>query len=90
MKKEERIKRKYKEEEHKEKRKWYRITSIGKYTERLKAIIRKEGVRTFRKGGKKLEQKAKERIGKKKEDKIIRKKKEWYTKLIVKIVIKLT
>ena len=39
---------------------------MGKYTERLKDIMRREGIRTFRQGGKKLEYKVKENIEKKK------------------------
>jgi hypothetical protein len=34
---------------------------MGTHTERLKAIMRKEGIRTYRKGGGRLEQKVKER-----------------------------
>ena len=34
---------------------------MGTHTERLKAIMRKKGIRTYRKGGGKLEQKVKER-----------------------------
>ena len=51
MKKE--LRKKNKEEERKERRKWYGIISMGKYTERLKDIMRREGIRTFRKGRKK-------------------------------------
>ena len=31
------------------------ITSIGKHTERIKAILRREGLNIYRKGGEKLE-----------------------------------
>ena len=34
---------------------------MGAHAERIKAIIRKEGIRTYREGGKRLEQKVKER-----------------------------
>ena len=61
------LRKKNKEEERKEGRKWYGITSMGKYTERLKDIMRREGIRTFRKGGKKLEYIVKENMEKKKE-----------------------
>jgi hypothetical protein len=35
--------------------KWYEITSMGQHTERVKAILRREGFNVFRKGGEKLE-----------------------------------
>ena len=54
-------------EEQKEGRRWYGLTSMVRYTERLKAIMRREGIRTFRKGGKKLEQQVKEKMRKKEE-----------------------
>ena len=47
---------------------WYGLTSMGRYTEKLKGIMRREGM-TFRKGGEKLERKVKEGLGMKKEDK---------------------
>ena len=45
------------------------MTSMGRYTEKLKVIMRREGIRTFRKGGEKLERKVKDRLRKEKEDK---------------------
>ena len=63
------LRKKNKEEERKEGRKWYGITSMGKYTERLKYILRSEGIRTFRKGGNKFEYEVKEKMGKKKNNK---------------------
>ena len=42
---------------------------MGRYTEWLKAIMKREGVRKFRKGGRKLEHKVKERMGKEKDEK---------------------
>ena len=53
------LRKKNKEEECKEGRKWYGITRMGKYTERLKDIMRREGIRTFRKAGGKLGHKIK-------------------------------
>ena len=44
------------------------MTTMGRYTEKLKGIMRRDGIRTFRKGGEKLERKVKE-LGMKKEDK---------------------
>ena len=56
-KKNEEIKKKELRKNNKEKRKegrtCYGITSMGKYTEMLKDIMRREGIRTFRKGRKK-------------------------------------
>ena len=49
---------------------------MGKYTERLKDIMRREGIRTFRKGGKKLEYKVKENMKRRKLLKRIKKKME--------------
>ena len=46
-------------EERKEEGRWYGLTSMGRYTEKLKGIMRREGIRTFRKGGEKLERKVK-------------------------------
>ena len=39
---------------------WYGITSIGQYTEGIKAILKKEEFTIFRKGGEKLEAKVKQ------------------------------
>ena len=36
---------------------------MGRYTEKLKGIMRREGIRTFRKGGDKLERRGKEGLG---------------------------
>ena len=53
------LREKEKGQEWKEGEKWYGLTIMGRYTERFKAIIRREGVRTFRNGGRKLEHKVK-------------------------------
>ena len=48
--------------------KWYEITSMGQHTERVKAILRREGFNVFRKGGEKLEwQVKKKRLGRRSE-----------------------
>ena len=39
----------------------YGFKNMGDHTERLKTIIGREGIRTYRKGGKSVEQKVKER-----------------------------
>jgi hypothetical protein len=62
------LREKEKAEERKEREKWHGLASMGRYTARLKSIMRREGVGTFRKGGRKLEHKVKERIGKEKHD----------------------
>ena len=46
---------------------------MGRYTEKLKGIMRREGIRTFRKGGEKLERRVKEGLGRR-----IKKRKGWY------------
>ena len=47
-------------EEEKDKN-WYGITSIDQHTERIKAILRREGLNIYRKGGEKLEWKVKKK-----------------------------
>ena len=46
-----------------------RLTSIGRYTEKLKGLMRREGIETYRKGGEKLEMKVKESTNNKKKAK---------------------
>ena len=45
------------------------MISIGQYTKKLKAILRKDGISIFRKEGEKLQQEAKRRIKKKEKKK---------------------
>ena len=49
---------------------------MGRCTEKLKGIMRREGIRTFRKGGEKLERRVKERLGRR--IKMREKRKGWY------------
>ena len=56
-------------EKRKEEGRWYGLTSMGRYIEKLKGVMRREGIRTFRKGGEKLERRVKEGLGRRKEDK---------------------
>ena len=59
-KKKEYTKKKKEEERKKERRKKMVRTSIGQYTEGIKAILKKEEFTIFRKGGEKLEAKVKQ------------------------------
>ena len=54
------IKKEERKGEEKEKN-WYGITSIGQHTERIKAILKREGLNIYRKGGEKLEWKVKKK-----------------------------
>jgi hypothetical protein len=58
----------HEKEERKDEGRWYGFTSTGRYMEKLKGIMRREGIRMYRKGGEKLERKMKERLRKEKED----------------------
>ena len=43
------------EEESNDEGRWYGLTSVGRYTEKLKGLMRREGIKTYRKGGDKRE-----------------------------------
>jgi len=53
-------------EERNDEGRWYGLPSIGRYKEKLKGLIRREGIKTYRKGGEKLERKVKESTNNKK------------------------
>jgi len=61
-------KRRVKEERENKEKRWYGITCIGQYTEGIKAILKKEGFKIFRKSKGKLETKVKKRIQKRKQE----------------------
>ena len=63
-------------EERNDEWRWYGLTSIGRYTEKLKCLMRMEGIKTYRKGGDKLESKVKESTNNKKKAKEQSKKEE--------------
>ena len=46
---------KKKEKRKKKEKNWYGITSIGQHIERVKAILKREGINIYRIGGEKLE-----------------------------------
>ena len=68
-------KRKQKEERN-DKCRLYGVTRIGRYTENLKGLMRREGIKSYRKGGDKLEKEAKESTNNKKKAKEQSKKEE--------------
>jgi hypothetical protein len=43
-----------KKEEDSEKKSWYGIESVGRATDKIKSILKEEGIKTYRKGGKKI------------------------------------
>ena len=49
------IERRKSKKERKRSRRWYGITSMRQDTERIKAILKREGLNMFRKGGETLE-----------------------------------
>ena len=65
-------------EERKEEDGWYGLTSMGRYTEKSKGIMRREGIRTFRRGREKLERRVKEGLEGGRRIKKRKMRKGWY------------